>query len=116
MYATDKRQKPVMVHHILYRQVIYIVHAILPKSVRIKTRDETQAILAIVQWCDGAEGDATMEVVWYSKMGTLQAVNIATIENVVGRVQVEKQWGILDMSFECTRTTFVEDEDNDGDK
>jgi hypothetical protein len=50
-------------------------------------------------------------------MGTLQVVNITTIENVVGRVQVEKQWGILhDMSFECARTTFVEDEDNDGDK
>lgn len=93
----------------MYGQLLYLLHARLPKSQVLKTTEDHQALLAIVQWCKEAEGDATEELVWYTSMGSIQAVNVAAVQCVIGRVQVGKQWGIIDISFECARTTFADD-------
>ena len=97
---------------VLYGQVQYFFRAVLPVSRSLKTKEEHQELLAIVQWCRDAEGDATKSRIWYESMGVFQAVNVATIQCPVGRVQVGNQWGILDISYECARTSFVEEEDN----
>jgi hypothetical protein len=46
-------------------------------------------------------------------MGSVQAVNIAVIQCIVGQIQVGNRWGILDLSYECARISFV-DEDESG--
>jgi hypothetical protein len=66
----------------------------------------------MVHFCEGARGDASEKPVWYKKMGTIQAVNMATIQCGVVRVKTRDKWGILDPRFGYAQTAFL-DEDND---
>jgi hypothetical protein len=67
-YVHDKHRIPVMVHKTLYGQVLYVAHAFLPLSTLLKIKEDSHEILAIVQWCKDANGDAMCEVVWYASM------------------------------------------------
>ena len=103
-----------------YGQLLYIAHVTLSKNRRLGIREDTEALLGMVEWCKDAIGDASREPIWYkesTEKRELQAVNMATIQNGVGRVKVGKQWGILDLSYGCARMAFIDDgRDSDTDE
>ncbi|PVF91126.1 hypothetical protein CPB86DRAFT_720040 [Serendipita vermifera] len=109
-YAHMREREPEFERQVFYGQLLYVVHVTYPRL----RGPPTSVLLGIVQWCKDTEGDATHERVWYSEMGLHQAINIATVQCVVGRVKVGRRWGILDLSFGCARTTFLEDEEENG--
>jgi hypothetical protein len=104
-----------MVTNTFYGQVQYYLLVTLPKCKKVKVKNDATALLAIITFCREAAGDATEAPIWYSRMGTDQAVHISTIQCPVGRVKVDKEWGIVDVSFECARTMFIDEEDDEGD-
>ncbi|KIM34175.1 hypothetical protein M408DRAFT_59842 [Serendipita vermifera MAFF 305830] len=112
--AHDALLPDVPLHQVYYGQLLYVVHVTMRKGCLPGVTKDEPAILGIVQWCEGAVGDASVSPVWYKKMGVLQAVNIATIQCVVGRQPVGDRWGIIDLNYGCASTTFV-DPQGDGD-
>jgi hypothetical protein len=50
----------------------------------LKTDHNPTAILALIMLCKTDGKDASLELVWYQDMGTVQAFNIAMINCVVG--------------------------------
>lgn len=92
---------------VLYGQVKYIVHVVLEKDRSLKVKEDTHALLGMVQWCQDAEGDAAMEPIWYKKLGVSQAVNISTIQCGVGRVETRGRFGIIDLNYGCATTVFI---------
>lgn len=93
-------------HKIYYRQLLYITHVTLPCTPALQVHEKEVALLGMVHFCEGARGDASIRPVWYKKMGTIQAVNMATIQCGVGCVKMRDKWGILDLSVGCARTAF----------
>ncbi|KIM21216.1 hypothetical protein M408DRAFT_110138, partial [Serendipita vermifera MAFF 305830] len=106
--AHDASLPDVPQQQVYYGQLLYVVHVSLKKDSLPGVTKEEPAILGIVQWCEGAVGDASLSTVWYKKMGVIQAVNIATIQCVVGRQPVGNRWGIIDLNYGCASTTFVD--------
>jgi hypothetical protein len=93
---------------VFYGRLLYVFEVTLEKNKKLKVPKDSSALLGMVQWCKDAKGDASKHPVWYTDMGTLQAVNIATIQCGVGRILVEKRWGILDLNYGCASTSFVD--------
>lgn len=97
-----------------YGQMHYIIRAVLPAKVEFGLEHDYEALLALVSFCD-AKGDATRDLVWYSKLRSPEFVHVATIQCVVGRVKVGNRWGIIDTSVHCSRTSFFGSDDEDDD-
>lgn len=96
---------------VYYAQLLYIVRVTIPQNNKIRVAENCEALLGIVRWCKGAVGDASLRPVWYTEMGSIAAVNIATIQCAVGRVKVGTRWGIIDLNYGCASTTFMGNED-----
>lgn len=97
--ARDKRT-------VCYGQVEYYVHVTLPAEPCLKTGRDSTAILALVKLCKTSGEDASVTPVWYERMETVRAFDVATIDCVVGRVQVGNRWGIIDRSFGSQRAAM----------
>jgi hypothetical protein len=100
---------------VYYGQLQYVTHVTLPANRRIRLREDCDVLIGMVTLCKDAIGDASLHPVWYSEMGNLITVNISTIQCAVGRIKVGQKWGILDLNYGCTSTTFMDDEGDDED-
>ncbi len=69
----------------------------------------TRLLLALITPCQTFKKDATKTLVTYTQQLNTVVVDIQTIQNVVGRIQVHNHWGIIDRSSDVARTIFVED-------
>ncbi|PSR75102.1 hypothetical protein PHLCEN_2v9325 [Hermanssonia centrifuga] len=69
----------------------------------------TRLLLASITPCQTFKKDATKTLVTYTQELNTVVVDIQTIQNVVGRIQVHNHWGIIDKSSDVARTIFVED-------
>jgi hypothetical protein len=69
---------------VYYAQLLYIARVTIPQNNKIRVVEDSEALLGIVRWCKGAVGDASLRPVWYTEMGSIAAVNIATIQCAVG--------------------------------
>jgi hypothetical protein len=110
-YAHIQQRESEYIQEVFYVQLLYVANVTYPAT---STNRASSALLAIANWCKYTKGDATRERVWYTEMGLHQAINVATVQCVVGRVQVGRRWGILDLSYGYARTVFLEDPEEDG--
>jgi len=98
-----------------YAQLQYVIHAKLPADNRFGLHQDYEALLALVNICDG-KGDATQGPVWYKRLKSRSFVHVGTIQCLVGRIRVGNRWGIIDTSLHCMRTSFVSADDEDDDE
>lgn len=101
----------------------FILACTLPNSPfwqghRKKLQNET-FLLGLVQPCNTDGKDATEETVFYTTTRASLIINLLTISSVVGRVETQRGWGIVDRSKGVARTEFaqndLDEEDDDGD-
>jgi len=69
-------------------------------------------LLGLVRLCRDVVRDASNRPVWFEKMRNMIPVNISTIQCAVGRINVGHRWGILDLTYGCASTTFIDDEED----
>ncbi|KIM26237.1 hypothetical protein M408DRAFT_194189 [Serendipita vermifera MAFF 305830] len=88
--AHDASLPDVPQHQVYYGQLIYVVHVTLGNYCLPGVTKDEPAILGIVQWCQGAVGDASVSPVWYKKMGSFKR----PILQRYSALWVASQWGI----------------------
>lgn len=73
-------------------------------------------VLAVITPCITHGLDATRELTIYSKMTTAVVTDLCTVQCVIGRIQVNSLWGIIDQSDKAVRTEFVSNSDEESDE
>ena len=112
--AHSRRLDPEYEEQTFYGQLDFILICSLPASRALGLAEATTYILGLVQTCKTQPegGDASKQVVSYTKSHPPTFINLNAIRGVVGRVQVGgKRWGIVDRSGDFARTTFALDEE-----
>jgi hypothetical protein len=115
MVANNHRghDQPPQIRQIFYGQLDCILDLELPASRILNLAEPTRFLLAVVIPCSTGGRDATCEVTTYSGTTTPIAIDLRTVECVVGRVQRGNEWGIIDRSGDFARTVFVDPVDDE---
>ena len=86
---------------VCYGQVEFFALVTLKAHSTFGLQKDISNIVAMVRICKTTGEDASKVPVWYKDgdLGGIRALDVATIESVVGRVRVGKKWGIIDRSY-----------------
>ena len=69
---------------VCYSQVQSYVYVTLPAEPHLKMKSDSTTILTLVKVCKTNGKDASLELVWYQDMETVQVFDIMTIDCVIG--------------------------------
>lgn len=64
-------------------------------------------LLAVINPCDTKGNDARLGVVKYQKNLSTIVLDLQNVESIIGRVVVEKSWGIIDRSGGVAKVEFL---------
>lgn len=103
---------------IFYGQLYHILVCPLPDKPFWRSLRGTTRLLAVIHPCDiqlqGTTQDAAKNLVSFRSYTAAVIIDLAAISCVVGRVQTQKKWYIVDRSGGLVRTTFVSDDFEEG--
>jgi hypothetical protein len=92
-----------------FGQLRYIVVIPVPKSKELKTKEPQSVCLAIIQQvCATLPNAQGPPIPFYSQFGALDPVDIKSIQCVVGRVEDQGNWGLVDRSGPLAHVVFAE--------
>ena len=97
-----------------FGQLLHIVVVRLPPARELSPRDtslrsETTYILAVVNRCVITARNS-MDMPIYDRMGRIEAVDITSIQCLIGRIPVGAQWAIIDRTGEVQQSVHVRDD------
>lgn len=97
--------------HVFYGELMRILQLNIPSNDDFWGNMQGRRLLiAVIAPCRGVRNqDATQSVVAYAKNDpSVVALDLAAVQNVVGRVFTRGKWGIIDRSSSQARTVFVD--------
>ncbi|KAI0671051.1 hypothetical protein C8Q78DRAFT_973583 [Trametes maxima] len=65
-------------------------------------------LLAVVQQCVIEEDNEDLDIHYYTRLGALEAVDISTIQCLVGRIRDRGRWAVIDRSGTLSRALYNE--------
>ena len=94
----------------VFGQLQYIVVIPIPKSRELKTKEPLNLCLAVIQQVHAVLPNAhgVPLIPFYSQSGALDPADIKSIQCVVGRVEDQGKWGLIDRSSPLAHAVFVE--------
>lgn len=97
IHASRRRLEPKFEVKSFFGQLqhIFVVH--LPAAPQLGLDSEETLILAGVRQCV-VDATNSIGMPFYSKMGQFEVVDMACIQCLIGRIQIGKQWAIIDRS------------------
>jgi len=93
-----------------YRQLQYIVIIPIPKSNELQTKKPESLCLMVIQSIDTDFPNAhgMPPIPFYLQTGALDLVDIKCIQCVVGRVEDQGRWGLVDRSGLLAHAVFTD--------
>jgi len=92
-----------------FGQLLYVVIIPIPKSKELKTKKPKNICLAVVRQVHAILPNAHgMPIPFYSKTGSLDPIDINSIQCVVGRIGDWGKWGLVDRSGPLVHAVFNE--------
>ncbi|KAG6815253.1 hypothetical protein H0H93_010446 [Arthromyces matolae] len=124
--AHRRRQQSQFEVQTFYGQLQHIYLVRIPddcrRSLKIKSDTDTTLILAGIRSCklDNAPSPAlaSLDVHFYTSLGTYDVIDITTVQSLVGRfkaVPTARQWALVDRSGSLARAVYDGDDDEDED-
>lgn len=119
-YAHLKRQKPVLKPQTFYGQLQHIYVVRFSESCPdMRVEPEIPIFLVAIRNCKLTKDDtelAKLDIHLYTHTGTLDIIDITSIQALVGRVKTQVDggaWAIIDRSGALARATYEEELDTD---
>jgi len=92
-----------------FRQLLYIIVIPISKSKELKTKKPKNICLVVVQQVHAILPNAHgMPILFYSKTGSLDPIDINSIQCVIGYVGDWGKWGLVDYSGLLVHVVFNE--------
>jgi hypothetical protein len=109
IHATKRRVASKFEVKSFYGQLENILVICLPATAQLALATETTLILAGIRQCE-IDSTNSMGMSLYSKMGRFEVVDMTCVQCLVGRVQNNKRWAIIDRSCGLQRSYYAADE------
>lgn len=110
-YARQPRRKPQYVMKTFYGRLIHIFVVTLPPSERLRTNEPAVHFLAAIETCEIERSRDDIDAHYYTKLGSLDMVDVTCIQCLVGRIRVEGGWAIIDRSGDLARAIYAAQDD-----
>lgn len=109
IHANNRRTRPKFEVRPFFGRLENILVVHMPATAQLALDTGSTLILAGIRQC---EVDATnsLGMPFYSKTGRFEVVDITCVQCLVGRVQNDKQWAIIDRSGGLQRSYYAADE------
>ena len=93
-----------------FGQLRYIVVIPILKSKELKTKEPQNVCLVVIRQVHATlpNGHAVLPIPFYSQTGALDPADIKSIQCVVGRVEDQGKWGLMDCSGPLAHAVFSE--------
>jgi len=93
-----------------FRQLLYVIVIPIPKSKELKTKKPEEICLAVIQQVHATLPNAHRipPIPFYLQAGGLDPTDINSIQCVVGHVEDQGKWGLIDRSGLLAHAIFAE--------
>ncbi|KAJ1301859.1 hypothetical protein OPQ81_009086 [Rhizoctonia solani] len=110
-YERRRRKTPEMVDVYAYGRLEFIIAITLPASEDFDITEPKLHVLAYITEAEGAEGDASCEMLTFTKFGRSIVLDILSVLNLAGRIYTRGviktgEWAIIDRGESLQRTAF----------
>jgi hypothetical protein len=107
IHANNRRLAPKFEVQTFSGQLENILVVRLPATPQLALDTGSTLILAGIRQCVNAINSMGL---FYSKMGRFEVVDMTCVQCLVGRVENDKRWAIIDRSGELQRSFYAADE------
>lgn len=108
-HANNKRLPPKFEVQSFYGRLENILVIRLPATPQLDLDTESLLMLTGVRQCE-VTATNSMDMPYYSKMGRFEVVDMSCVQCLVGRIQKDKQWAIIDRSGKLQQSHYAVDE------
>ncbi|KAI0707239.1 hypothetical protein C8Q76DRAFT_817548, partial [Earliella scabrosa] len=112
------RNRPIqLVKRTFYGQLQHILQFTLSADASCGLLTPTPLVFAVIQACKIEQSDDALDIHYYTRLGSLDYVDITTIQCVVGRIKDRGRYAIIDRSGTLSRALYIGEagmQDGDG--